>query len=58
VLPTNLFGVDKSGESVEITSFRYWLKTAQSKKKLTYLECNVRQATAVVSECAASMPGL
>jgi len=50
VLNENLFGVDKSGESVEITKLSLWLKTAQSKKKLTYLDRNVRQGNSVVSD--------
>jgi len=57
VLNENLFGVDKSGESVEITKLSLWLKTAQSKKKLTYLDRNVRKATAW-SAIAASIPWL
>ena len=50
VLNENLFGVDKSGESIEITKLSLWLKTAQNNKKLTYLDRNVRQGNSVVSD--------
>jgi hypothetical protein len=50
VLNENLFGVDKSGESIEITKLSLWLRTAQNNKKLTYLDPNVRQGNSVVSD--------
>lgn len=50
VLNENLFGVDKSGESVEITKLSLWLKTAERNKKLTYIDRNIRQGNSVVSD--------
>lgn len=50
VLNENLFGIDKSGESVEITKLSLWLKTAQRGKLLTFLDRNLRQANSVVSD--------
>ena len=50
VLNENLFGVDKSAESVEITKLSMWLKTAQYGKKLTFLDRNIRHGNSVVSD--------
>lgn len=50
VLNENLFGVDKSAESVEITKLSLWLKTAQRGKKLTFLDRNIRHGNSVVSD--------
>jgi type I restriction-modification system DNA methylase subunit len=50
VLNENLFGVDKSGESVEISKLSLWLKTAQKNKQLTFLDRNIRQGNSVVSD--------
>lgn len=50
LLNENLFGIDKSGESIEITKLSLWLKTAEQGKKLTFLDRNVRQGNSVVSE--------
>jgi type I restriction-modification system DNA methylase subunit len=50
VLNENLFGLDKSGESVEITKLSLWLKTAERGKRLTFLDRNVRQGNSVVTE--------
>ena len=50
VLNENLFGIDKSGESVEITKLSLWLKTAERNKKLTYIDRNIRQGNSVVSD--------
>jgi type I restriction-modification system DNA methylase subunit len=50
VLNENLFGVDKSGESVEIARLSLWLKTAERGKKLTFLDRNVRQGNSVVED--------
>lgn len=50
VLNENLFGVDKSGESVEITKLSLWLKTAERNKRLTFLDRNIRRGNSVVSD--------
>lgn len=50
LLNENLFGIDKSGESIEITKLSLWLKTAEQGKRLTFLDRNVRQGNSVVSE--------
>lgn len=50
VLNENLFGIDKSGESVEITRLSLWLQTAERGKKLTYIDRNIRRGNSVVSD--------
>lgn len=50
VLNENLFGIDKSAESVEITKLSLWLNTAEKGKRLTFLDCNIRQGNTVVSD--------
>ena len=50
VLNENLFGIDKSEESVEITKLSLWLRTAASNRKLTYLERNIRWGNSVVAD--------
>ena len=50
VLNENLFGVDKSAESVEITKLSLWLKTATRGKSLTFLDRNIRHGNSVVSD--------
>jgi type I restriction-modification system DNA methylase subunit len=50
VLNENLFGIDKSGESIEISRLSLWLKTAERGKKLTFLDRNIRQGNSVVSD--------
>lgn len=50
VLNENLFGVDKSAESVDITKLSLWLKTAERGKKLTFLDRNIRHGNSVVSD--------
>lgn len=50
VLNENLFGIDKSGESVEITKLALWLKTAERGKRLTFLDRNVLQGNSVVTD--------
>ncbi len=50
VLNENLFGVDKSGESVEITKLSLWLKTAERNQRLTFLDRNIRRGNSVVSD--------
>lgn len=50
VLNENLFGIDKSGESVEITRLSLWLKTAKRGSKLTFIDRNVRQGNSVVDD--------
>ncbi len=50
LLNENLFGIDKSGESVEIARLSLWLKTAERGKRLTFLDRNVRQGNSVVED--------
>lgn len=50
VLNENLFGIDKSMESAQITKLSLWLKTAERGKRLTFLDRNIRHGNSVVSE--------
>jgi len=50
LLNENLFGIDKSGESVEISKLSLWLKTAERGKQLTFLDRNIRRGNSVVSD--------
>jgi type I restriction-modification system DNA methylase subunit len=50
VLNENLYGIDKSGESVEIAKLSLWLKTAEYGRRLTFLDRNIRQGNSVVSD--------
>jgi hypothetical protein len=50
LLNENLFGIDKSGESVEITRLSLWLQTAERGKRLTFIDRNIRQGNSVVSD--------
>ena len=45
-----LYGIDKSGESVEIAKLSLWLKTAEYGRRLTFLDRNIRQGNSVVSD--------
>ena len=55
ILEHNLFGVDINSESVEITKLSLWLKTANPRQPLTYLDDNIRAGNSVV-DCAALAP--
>lgn len=50
ILSGNLFGVDVSHESVEITKLSLWLKTAQRGKPLESLEANIRVGNSVIED--------
>ena len=50
LLNENLFGIDLSGESVEITKLSLWLQTAERGKRLTFIDRNIRQGNSVVSD--------
>jgi len=50
ILTENLFGVDLSEESVEITKLSLWLKTAERGKPLTALDDNIRFGNSIVSD--------
>ena len=50
LLNENLFGIDKSGESVEITKLSLWLQTAERGSRLTFIDRNIRQGNSVVSD--------
>ncbi|MGG6263380.1 Eco57I restriction-modification methylase domain-containing protein [Leptolyngbya sp. AN03gr2] len=55
LLTENLFGVDLSPESVEITKLSLWLKTATPGKTLTNLDGNVRFGNSIVSDRSTDM---
>ncbi|WP_071191695.1 Eco57I restriction-modification methylase domain-containing protein [Trichormus sp. NMC-1] len=50
ILSNNLFGVDLSPESVEITKLSLWLKTATQGKTLTYLDDNIKIGNSIVAD--------
>lgn len=50
ILVNNLFGVDLSPESVEITKLSLWLKTAVKGKTLTYLDDNIKVGNSIVDD--------
>lgn len=52
ILGHNLFGVDINSESVEITKLSLWLKTANPRQPLTYLDDNIRAGNSVVDSAA------
>jgi len=49
ILTQNLFGVDISSESVEITKLSLWLKTARPSKQLNDLDGNIKCGNSLVS---------
>jgi hypothetical protein len=55
ILTENLFGVDLSPESVEITKLSLWLKTAAPGKTLTDLDDNVQFGNSIVNTKAADV---
>lgn len=52
ILAANLFGVDVSRESVEITKLSLWLKTAKRGKPLESLESNIRVGNSLIEDSA------
>ncbi|MEQ9549411.1 MAG: Eco57I restriction-modification methylase domain-containing protein [Coleofasciculus sp. G3-WIS-01] len=50
ILNSNLYGVDLSPESVEITKLSLWLKTAESGQTLTYLDDNIKVGNSIVAD--------
>lgn len=50
ILNNNLYGVDLSPESVEITKLSLWLKTAEQGKTLTYLDDNIKVGNSIVAD--------
>jgi len=50
LLNENLYGVDLSSESVEITKLSLWLKTAEPGKALTYLDDNIKVGNSIVDD--------
>ncbi len=48
ILQNNLFGVDINSESIEITKLSLWLKTANPREPLTYLDDNIRVGNSVI----------
>lgn len=54
ILTHNLYGVDLSKESVEITKLGLWLKTAERGRPLTILDNNIQQGDSIVDDPAYS----
>ena len=52
ILANNLYGVDLNQESVEITKLSLWLKTANRKEKLTYLDDNIKVGNSLIDDPA------
>ncbi|MDX2212265.1 MAG: DNA methyltransferase [Oculatellaceae cyanobacterium bins.114] len=52
LLTQNLFGVDLSSESVEITKLSLWLKTAVPGKTLTDLDHNIKVGNSIVADAS------
>lgn len=52
ILRNNIYGVDLSAESVEITKLSLWLKTAEKDSKLTSLDENIRVGNSLVFDSA------
>ena len=50
ILNNNLYGVDLSPESVEITKLSLWLKTAERGKPLTDLNNNIKAGNSIVND--------
>lgn len=50
ILNQNLYGVDLSPESVEITKLSLWLKTAERGKQLTYLDDNIKVGNSIIAD--------
>ena len=48
ILKKNLYGVDLSPESVEITKLSLWLQTAEMGKRLTDLENNIKVGNSII----------
>lgn len=51
ILQGNLYGVDLSSESVEITKLSLWLQTAQRGQKLADLDRNICQGNSLIADC-------
>lgn len=50
ILQNNLYGVDLNSESVEITKLSLWLKTADNKKPLVFLDDNIKIGNSIISD--------
>jgi len=50
VLQNNLYGVDLNEESVEITKLSLWLKTADSRNALPYLDNNIKCGNSLIDD--------
>jgi hypothetical protein len=50
ILNSNLYGLDLSPESVEITKLSLWLKTAEAGQTLTYLDDNIKVGNSIVDD--------
>nr|WP_199291492.1 MULTISPECIES: DNA methyltransferase [unclassified Limnothrix] len=52
ILNQNLYGVDLSSESVEITKLSLWLQTAEKGQALTNLDDNIKAGNSIVADRA------
>ncbi|MCL1882395.1 MAG: BREX-1 system adenine-specific DNA-methyltransferase PglX [Defluviitaleaceae bacterium] len=50
ILQNNLFGVDLNPESIEITKLSLWLKTADNKKPLAYLDDSIKVGNSIIND--------
>ncbi|WP_232314972.1 Eco57I restriction-modification methylase domain-containing protein [Picosynechococcus sp. PCC 7003] len=50
ILTQNLYGVDLSAESVEITKLSLWLHTAEKGQRLTNLDGNIKAGNSIVAD--------
>jgi type I restriction-modification system DNA methylase subunit len=50
ILQQNLYGVDLSAESVEITKLSLWLQTAKSQKPLADLDGNIKMGNSLIKD--------
>lgn len=50
ILNSNLYGIDLSPESVEITKLSLWVKTAEAGQTLTYLDDNIKVGNSIVDD--------
>lgn len=48
ILKNNLYGVDINNESVEITKLSLWIKTANKKSQLTFLDDNIKCGNSLI----------
>ncbi|VXB82365.1 Eco57I restriction-modification methylase domain-containing protein [Maribacter litoralis] len=52
ILENNIYGVDLNEESVEIAKLSLWLRTAQPRRKLNDLSCNIKCGNSLIDSKA------